>query len=90
MSVEDIGLLRADGVSSSSAISIGSLDVANGQIIERTGGGMQSMFGDVQVTSRGLQVAMAEQQLNGAQIGASVEQVGGKGMTQHMREQQAA
>jgi hypothetical protein len=48
-------------VSSSSAISIGSGDVANGQIIEGTGGGMQSVFGDVQVTGGGLQVAMAEQ-----------------------------
>ena len=50
-----------------------------------TGGGMQSVFGDMQVAGRGLQVAMAEQQLNAAQIGACVEQVGGKGVTQHMR-----
>ena len=29
---------------------------------------------------RGLQVAMAQQELDGAQIGAGVEQVGGKGV----------
>ena len=39
----------------------------------------------MQVTGRGLQIAMAEQQLNGAQIGARVEQMGGKGVAQHMR-----
>ena len=66
-------LLRADVVSSSSAIYIGSGDVADRQIIERPGGAMQ-------VTSGGPQVAMAEQQLNSAQIGVRVEQVGGKGM----------
>src|SRR5271169_461771 len=46
---------------------------------------MQSVFGDMQVTGGGLQVAMAEQKLNGAQIGACIEQVGGKGVAQHMR-----
>src|SRR6516162_9469689 len=39
----------------------------------------------MQVTGCGLQVAMAEEQLNSAQIGARVEQVGGKGVAQHMR-----
>ena len=46
---------------------------------------MQSVFGDMQVPGGGLQVAMAEQQLNATQIGARVEQVGGKAMSQHMR-----
>ena len=72
-------------VSSSSAISIGGLDLADRQIVERTRSGMQSAFGDMQVASRGFQIAMAEQQLNAAQIGARIEQVGGKGMAQHMR-----
>ena len=45
---------------------------------------MQAAFGDMQITGRGLQVAMAEQQLNAAQIGARVQQVGGKGVPQHM------
>jgi hypothetical protein len=76
-------LLRADVVSSSSAISVGGLDLAYRQVIERAGGGMQSVFGDMQVTGGGFEIAMAEQQLNGAQIGARVKQVGGEGVTHH-------
>ena len=83
MSVKDIGYFEPM-CPSSSAVSIGSGDVADRQIIERAGGGMQSAFGNMQVTGGGLQVTMAEQQLNAAQIGACVEQVGGKGMPQHM------
>ena len=48
------------------------------------GGGTQPSFGDVQVTGGSLQVAMAEQQLNGAQIGTSLEQMGSKGVAQHV------
>ena len=38
------------------------------------------MLGDMEVARGRLQVAMSEQQLNGAQIGSAVEQVRGKGM----------
>ena len=59
--------------------------IANGQIVERTRRGMQPGFGDMQVAGRGLQIAMAEQQLNAAQIGACIEQMCREGMSQHMR-----
>jgi hypothetical protein len=60
-------------------------DIANGQIVERTRRGVQPGFGDVQVAGGGLQIAVAEQQLNAAQIGAGIEQMCREGMSQHMR-----
>ena len=46
---------------------------------------MQSGFGDVQVSRGGLQIAVAEQELDAAQIGARVQQVAGERVAQHMR-----
>ena len=40
---------------------------------------MQSGFGDVQVSRGGLQIAVAEQELDAAQIGARVQQVAMEG-----------
>ena len=61
--------------------------IANGQVVERARRGVQPGFGDVQVAGRGLQIAMAEQQLNAAQIGACIEQMCREGVSQHMRAQ---
>ena len=61
---------------------MGSSDDANGQVVERTRRGVQPGFGDVQIACGGLQVAVAEQQLDAAQIGTGIEQMGGKGMAQ--------
>jgi hypothetical protein len=41
---------------------------------------VQPGFGDVQVTGGRLQIAVAEQKLDAAQIGAGVEQMGSKGV----------
>src|ERR1039457_4797952 len=79
--------LRADVLSCSSITSLGSSNNANGQVVERTRRGMQPGFGDMQVAGRGLQIAMAEQQLNAAQIGSRIKQMCREGMSQHMRAQ---
>ena len=50
-------------------------DLANGQVVERTRRGVQTGFGDMQVAGGGLEIAMAEQQLNAAQIGAGIEKM---------------
>ncbi len=47
------------------------------EAVERTGDGADRAGGDVQVARSGGQAAMAEQQLDGAQVGAGFEQVGG-------------
>jgi hypothetical protein len=51
------------------------VDVANGQIVERARGGVQAGFGDVEIPGRSLQIAVTEQKLDAAQIGARIEQV---------------
>ena len=48
---------------------------------------MQPGFGDMQVAGRGLKIAMAEKQLDAAQIGSSIKQVCRKAMPQYMRTQ---
>jgi hypothetical protein len=50
-------------------------DIANGQIVERARRSVQPGFGDVQITRGSLQIAMAEQELDAAQIGACIEPV---------------
>jgi len=39
----------------------------------------------VQVAGGGLQITMAEQQLDAAQIGACIEKMGSEGVPQHVR-----
>jgi hypothetical protein len=46
---------------------------------------VQSGFGDVQIAGCSLEIAVAEQQLDAAQIGAGIEKVCREGMSQHMR-----
>jgi hypothetical protein len=50
------------------------------QKFQRTGGRTDLAGGDQQILSRGAQIAMAEQQLNGAQIGACLQQVDSEGV----------
>ena len=48
------------------------------QQVERAGRGAQGLRRDVHVEGRRFQVAMAEQQLNGAQVRARLEQMRGE------------
>jgi hypothetical protein len=41
---------------------------------------VQPGFGDVQIAGGGLEIAVAEQQLNAAQIGTGIQQMGGEGV----------
>ena len=50
--------------------------------IERAGGRAEMPLREVQVDGSDLEVAMAEQDLNGAQVGSGFEQVGRKAMSQ--------
>src|SRR6202021_1951197 len=77
--------LQADVLSCSSVPSLGGPDNVDGQVVERTRGGVQPGFGDMQVAGRGLKIAMPEQQLDAAQIGTSIEKMCRERMSQHMR-----
>jgi hypothetical protein len=57
---------------------MGCSDFANGKDVERARRGTQSGFGDMQITGRGLEIAMPQQHLDGAQFSASIEQTRGK------------
>jgi hypothetical protein len=52
--------LQADVHSCSSVPSLSSVDVPNGQVVERARGGVQLGFGDVQVAGGSLQIAVTE------------------------------
>ena len=52
--------------------------------VERTGGGAHFAGGDPQVSSGGRQAAVAEQQLNGPDIGAGFQQMNSKCVPQRM------
>ena len=75
MSVKDIGHFEPMSCSCGSVPSLSSADVANGQIVERARRSVQPGFGDVQVAGGGLQIAVAEQKLDAAQIGAGIEKM---------------
>src|SRR5277367_5592673 len=55
------------------------------QGFERTRRGADLAGGDTQITRRGVQAAMPQQQLNGAQIGTGLQQMNGERMAQGMR-----
>ena len=48
--------------------------------LQRTGGSADRAGGDHEVLSRGAQIAMAEQQLDGPKVGAGFQQMNGEGM----------
>jgi len=56
-----------------------------GERIERAGGRAQMPLRKMQVNRRYFEVSMAEQDLNGAQVGASFEKVCGETMPQSVR-----
>ena len=60
------------------------------QRLQRTGGGADLAGGDPQILRRGAQAAMTQQQLDGAQIGASLQQVNREGVAQRMRRDRLA
>jgi len=45
---------------------------------------VQAALGNVQITGSGAQVVMTQQELDGAQICAGIEQMRGEGMAQHV------
>jgi len=53
--------------------------------LQRTGGGADRAGGDHEILCRGAQIAMAEQQLDGAQVGAGFQQVNRERVAQRMR-----
>ena len=55
------------------------------ECIQRTGGGAEMPLGEMQIDRRLLQVAMSEQHLDGAQVGAGFEQMRGKAVAQSVR-----
>ncbi len=52
------------------------------QSLQRTGGSANRAGGDHEILSGSAQIAMAEQQLDGAEIGAGFQQMNGEGMAQ--------
>jgi hypothetical protein len=54
------------------------------EAIERALGGLDGSRGDVGVEGGGLEVAVSEEDLNGADVGASFEEVGGEAMAEGM------
>ena len=56
-----------------------------GERIKRAGGRAEMPLGQMQIDGSDLEVAMAEQDLNGAQVGSGFEQVCGETMAQGVR-----
>ena len=79
MGAEDIGQFQPMSVSS----------VGRNQVeierIQRTGRRAHGHVGDLQIARGGFQVGVAEQDLNGAEIDAGFEQMGGEGVPQRVR-----
>src|ERR1700730_5256970 len=57
---------------------------SNRDCIQRTAGGAEMAPGEMQIDRRFFQVAMPQQHLNGAQVGAGFEQMRGKAVAQSM------
>ena len=57
----------------------------DGKRFQRTGGGADLVGGDHQISSRGAEIPVTEQQLDRAEIGAGLQQVNSKGVTQGVR-----
>jgi hypothetical protein len=75
--------LPADAHSFLRLIDSGRLDdVERVQEFQRAGGRAHPGIGDVQIAGSGLQLCMAEQNLNGAEIDARFQQVSGEGVPQ--------
>src|SRR5271167_3048479 len=56
-----------------------------GERVQGASGGAEMTFGKMQVQGGFFQIVMAQQQLNGAQVGTSFEQVGCETMAQRVR-----
>ncbi len=64
----------------------GSLNNVEGvQELQWTGGRAHRRIGDVQIAGGSLQFCVAEQDLNGAEIYARIQQVSGEGVSQRVR-----
>jgi len=55
------------------------------QRLQRTGGGADRAGGDHEILSRGAQIPVTEQQLDGAEIGTGFQQMNGEGVAQRVR-----
>jgi len=79
--------LQADVRSCRSVPSVSSWRGLDRQIVERTRCGAQPGFGNMQVARCRLEIAMAEQQLDAAQISPGIQQVCRERVAQNMRAQ---
>jgi L-lactate utilization protein LutB len=57
------------------------VDARKSHILERVHDLLQMLLGQVQIPGRGLQVFMAEQELDGSEVCSTFEKVGGKRMS---------
>ena len=64
--------------------------LARRECLQRTGRGADLAGGDHEISRRGAQIAMPEQQLDGAQIGAGLQQMNREGVAQRMRRDRLA
>jgi hypothetical protein len=55
---------------------------ADRECIQRTSGGAEMPPGEMQIDRRFLEVTMSEQHLDGSQVGAGFQQMGGKAVAQ--------
>jgi len=53
------------------------VDAGQLQFFDRVGNLVQVLLGKMQIPGRGLQIFMTEQKLDGAQVGAGFQQMGG-------------
>src|SRR5215472_493977 len=63
----------AEAHSPSPTVPVRSQPLTNRQAVQRAGGGPEPEFGDMQVTGGGLELGMAEQHLDGAQVDAVIQ-----------------
>ena len=63
----------------------GLVDARKLQFLEGVGDLLQMLRGQVQIAGRHLQIFMAEQKLDGAQVGAGFEQMGGPRVANQVR-----
>src|SRR5580704_17350138 len=70
--------LRADVLSPPSAIAIRSQHLTNREVLQRTLRRLHPSYRDMEVDSRGLEAGMPKQDLDGAEVGSCIQQMGGE------------
>src|SRR6266852_1984850 len=77
--------LPAEVPSTLSAVILGAIDGLQLKRIKRTANRLESLQRHVQVPGRGADIGMAEQNLDGAEIGSGIQHVRGARVTEQMR-----